>query len=164
MRDSASFSRVCCFFYMINGTSRKSRSKKPRLKFPTNLYANAGRSATSAVFLLAFLLSIYEYEILVLPVSGWGEVTGPSTAQRIQGQLLYFYVSFLKTKGIQTKRRHLEVSSPKSFSSSTKSPSPYFKTFMEPRNRFQGMNSASLCTMYYVLWRAGTITLFLLGS
>jgi hypothetical protein len=26
-------------------------------------------------------------------------------------------------------------------------PSPYFKTFMEPRNRFQGMNSASLCSL-----------------
>ncbi len=25
--------------------------------------------------------------------------------------------------------------------------SPYFKTFMEPRNRFQGMNSASLCSL-----------------
>jgi hypothetical protein len=30
---------------------------------------------------------------------------------------------------------------------------------MEPRNRFQGMNSPA-----YVAWRAGTITLFLLGS
>ncbi len=25
--------------------------------------------------------------------------------------------------------------------------SPYFKTFMEPRNRIQGMNSASLCSL-----------------
>jgi hypothetical protein len=25
--------------------------------------------------------------------------------------------------------------------------SPYFKTFMEPRNRFKGMNSASLCSL-----------------
>jgi hypothetical protein len=25
--------------------------------------------------------------------------------------------------------------------------SPYFETFMEPRNRFQGMNSASLCSL-----------------
>jgi hypothetical protein len=25
--------------------------------------------------------------------------------------------------------------------------SPYFQTFMEPRNRFQGMNSASLCSL-----------------
>jgi hypothetical protein len=25
--------------------------------------------------------------------------------------------------------------------------SPYFKTFMEPRNRLQGMNSASLCSL-----------------
>jgi hypothetical protein len=25
--------------------------------------------------------------------------------------------------------------------------SPYFKTFMEPRNRFQGINSASLCSL-----------------
>jgi hypothetical protein len=40
--------------------------------------------------------------------------------------------------------------------------SPYFQTFMEPRNRFQGINSASLCT--YVAWWAGTITLFLVGS
>ncbi len=31
---------------------------------------------------------------------------------------------------------------------------------MEPKNQFQGMNSASL----YVAWQAGTITLFLLGS
>ncbi len=37
--------------------------------------------------------------------------------------------------------------------------SPYFYTFMEPRNRFQGMDSASLCSM-----AAGTITLFLLGA
>jgi hypothetical protein len=26
-------------------------------------------------------------------------------------------------------------------------PSPYFKTFMELRNRYQGMNSASLCSL-----------------
>jgi hypothetical protein len=38
--------------------------------------------------------------------------------------------------------------------------SPNFKTFMEPRNRFQGTSSANLC----IAWRAGTITLFLLGS
>jgi hypothetical protein len=25
--------------------------------------------------------------------------------------------------------------------------SPYFQTFMEPRNRYQGMNSASLCSL-----------------
>ncbi len=25
--------------------------------------------------------------------------------------------------------------------------SPYFETFMEPRNRFQGMNSSSLCSL-----------------
>jgi hypothetical protein len=35
-----------------------------------------------------------------------------------------------------------------------------FKTFMEPRNLFQGINSASL----YIAWRAGTITLFLLSA
>ncbi len=37
--------------------------------------------------------------------------------------------------------------------------SPNFQTFMEPRNRFQGINFAKICA-----WRAGTITLFLLGS
>jgi hypothetical protein len=34
-----------------------------------------------------------------------------------------------------------------------------FQTFKEPKNRFQGTNSARLCA-----WRAGTTTLFLLGS
>jgi hypothetical protein len=29
----------------------------------------------------------------------------------------------------------------------TKALSPYFETFMEPRNQFQGMNSASLCSL-----------------
>ncbi len=38
--------------------------------------------------------------------------------------------------------------------------SPNFSTFKEPRSRFQGINSASLC----IAWRAGTITLFLFGS
>jgi hypothetical protein len=37
--------------------------------------------------------------------------------------------------------------------------SPNVKTFKEPRNRFQGINSASLCSL-----AGGTITLFLLGS
>jgi hypothetical protein len=32
------------------------------------------------------------------------------------------------------------------------------KTFKEPRNRFQDIDSASLCTR--IAWRAGTITLF----
>ncbi len=36
---------------------------------------------------------------------------------------------------------------------------PVFPTFKEPRNRLQGIDSASLCRM-----RAGTTTLFLLGS
>ncbi len=39
--------------------------------------------------------------------------------------------------------------------------SPNFLTLKEPRNRFQGIDAASLCT---VAWRAGTTTLFLLGS
>jgi hypothetical protein len=45
-------------------------------------------------------------------------------------------------------------------------PEPDFlKTFKVPKNRFQGTNSASLCgPLVCVAWRAGTTTLFLLGS
>jgi hypothetical protein len=36
---------------------------------------------------------------------------------------------------------------------------PNFLSFKEPKDRFQGTNSATL-----LAWRAGTTTLFLLGS
>ncbi len=44
-------------------------------------------------------------------------------------------------------------------SASPCSQSPNVKTFKEPKNRFQGTNSARL-----LVWRAGTTALFLLGS
>jgi hypothetical protein len=36
---------------------------------------------------------------------------------------------------------------------------PVFETFMEPKNRFHGIDPPA-----YEAWRAGTTTLFLLGS